>query len=304
MTRLCRGFLASSLLLLACSSAEIGPEQDGPGLEVAEYDYYDTCADESCIEPVIWVHGCPPPEINAEIASHFADVQKQVFLENGYPADYLHTFVFEGAQCDSTIEHAAQLSDMVFDVLDQTGASRVNIVAHSMGALSARVYLAAGGYRYVRDFVSIAGANHGSETAAQGSVWQEQFGWPSFEGAKEMYPSFACWGESSGGESWDAQYWLNGCLASWGRWDWADETPRGDQVDYLSIWNSVDEIVVPQESACLDQEFQNDCESSVNYRVTVPPGPGPCGPMGCPGHITVMWDPAVIQRVFEFITQP
>ena len=304
MTRPCRGFLASSLLLFACSSAEIGPEHEGPGLEVAEYDYHDSCADESCMEPVIWVHGCPPPEIDAATASHFADVQKQVFLEAGYPAEYLHSFVFEGAKCDSNIEYAAQLSDMVFDVLDQTGAARVNIVAHSMGALASRVYIAAGGYRYVRDFVSIGGGNHGSEVAGQGAAWQEMFGWPNFEGAKEMFPPYACWGESSNGESWDAQYWVNGCLAPWGRWEWADETPADDQVDYLSIWNTVDEFVVPQEAACLNQSFANDCSSSVNQAVTVPPGPGPCGPMGCPAHVTIMWDPGVILQVFEFITLP
>lgn len=303
MTRPCSALFGCALLTAACSSAEIGPSDEGPGLDVAHYDYDDTCADESCIEPVIWVHGCPVPMADAEQTSHFSDQQKAFFRQNGYPDDYLYTFLFEGAKCDSNAEYAMQLSDMVFDVLERTGAARVNIVAHSMGALATRVYLAAGGDEYVRDFVSIGGANHGSQVAAQGAAWQEQYGWPNFEGAKEMFPAYACWGEASGGDSWDAQWWVNGCLGPYDRYEYEDETPSGDQVDYLSIWNSVDEMVVPHESACLDQRFQNDCSSSVNLRVTVPPAPGPCGPMGCPGHITMMWDPGVIQQVYDFINE-
>lgn len=291
---------AFSPFLIGCA-ADIG-DADDPGLVIEEdYNSWDPCSDESCMEPIIWLHGCPVPQTNAEAASHFSDAQRQYFLDRGYPSNYLYRFVFSGAQCDSNIAYAQQIANIVSQVRAATGARRVNIVAHSMGALAARLYIAFGGYRYVRDFVSIAGANHGSQTAVQGDAWQDQFGYPAFEGAKEMYPPYACKYETSNGESADVQYWVNGCLKSWGRTAWVDETPHGDEVDYLSIWNTTDEMVIPQQSACINQWRQNDCGSSVNHAVTVPPGPGPCGPTGCPGHIAMMWDPGVMQQVFDFI---
>jgi pimeloyl-ACP methyl ester carboxylesterase len=292
-------------LLGGCAvEADIGDMED-PGLDIeqTETSTSDPCATQSCKEPTIWIHGCPVAQINAEIASHFTDAQRQVFLADGYPSNYLYRFVYQGPQCDSNVAVAQAIADYVKQVRATTGAARVNIVAHSIGSNAARLYLAFGGYRYVRHFVAIAGANHGSLAAQQGGPWQDQFGYPAFEGAKEMYPPYACWGEAWSGEAANIQWWVNGCLTTTGRRVWADETPREDQVDYLSIWNTIDEAVLPHESACLNQSRQNDCASSVNAAVTVPPGPGPCGPTGCPGHVAMLWDPGVMQRVLTFMNQ-
>jgi len=62
---------------------------------------------------------------------------------------------------------AQQLATEVNSVLAQTGASKVDPVVHSMGALAARYYLKnLGGTSYVDDFVSATGVNHGTTVAA------------------------------------------------------------------------------------------------------------------------------------------
>lgn len=278
------------------SSADLHLDVETVSPDGCEYD-------AGCIEPVIWVHGCPPPFGNSEAASHLvADRQQEFFRYRGYPADYLYAFVFSGPNCGSTIDHAQELALLVSQARSATGASKVSIVAHSMGALASRLYIGDGGDKYVRDFVSIAGGNHGGAAAAQGVEWQAQFGYPAYEGAKEMYPPYACEGQASGGAA-DVQYWLNGCLTATGRTVEVDETPSADQIGYLSIWNTMDEMVIPAEAACLGQRFQNDCSNPVNFEVTIGPAPGPCGPTAqCPGHVAVLWEPAIMQLVYDFIT--
>jgi pimeloyl-ACP methyl ester carboxylesterase len=260
-------------------------------------------------EPVILVHGCPPgPPIcvpggdaacdNAEESRLWSRMIDHFRDRGGYPEGYLHTFVASGPPCDSTITQAAELAELVREVRTLHGTAKVDIVAHSMGALTTRLYLL-DGQESIDDFVAIGGGNHGSTLAALGLQWQAQFGAPAYEGAKQMAPPYACEGETSGGAA-DIQLAVNGCLTSAGRSVERDETPGG--VHYLSIWNSTDEIVSPPEASCLNQRFQNDCsDTSVNVQVTVPPGPGPCGPEGCPGHVSMLWDPSVLELTYAFL---
>jgi pimeloyl-ACP methyl ester carboxylesterase len=247
-------------------------------------------------EPVIFVHGCPPPIITTEIASHFFDPMMAYFKAHGYTDAELFRYVSAGPQCDSAITQAAQLAALVDQVRATTGARKVDIVAHSFGALMTRLYLSTSSCK-VDDFVSIAGANHGSEIAEVGVEWQSIFGAPAFEGAKQMYPTYACLGETV--DAADIQFAVNGCLTPTGRTHMVDETPG--QTKYLSIRNSFDIEVVPVESSCLNQRYQNDCRDKVNVEVHVPPGPGPCTPEGCPAHITVVFDPAVMEMTRKFV---
>ena len=262
------------------------------------------------LDPVIFVHGCPPgPPIcittsgaacSNQEESRLWDTMLAYFKARGYPSGLLHRFVASGPACDSTLTQARELSQLVSHVRRVTGAPTVDIVAHSMGALTTRLYLR-GHHGEVDDFVSIAGGNHGSVVAAAGVGWQQQFGAPAFEGAKEMAPPYACRDETSGGAA-DVQFVVNGCLTPTGRTTRRDETPG--QVHYLSIRNSLDEIVSPREASCLNQEAQNDCsDTSVNVEVTVPPGPGPCGPEGCPAHVAMLWDRDVMERAWRFVVR-
>jgi hypothetical protein len=218
------------------------------------------------------------------------------FKARGYPETHLRRFVASGPPCDSAITQARELGQLVRSVRAATGAANVDLVALSMGALTARLYLLEPDNR-VDDFVSIGGANHGSVVASAGVEWQARHGAPAYEGAKQMAPPYACQGQSASAA--DVQFTLNGCLTPAGRTAPRDETPGG--VHYLSIRNSVDEMVSPRESACLNQRRQNDCsDTDVNVEVTVPPGPGPCGPSGCIGHVAMAWDPDVMRMTYEF----
>lgn len=63
---------------------------------------------------------------------------------------------------------AAQLGDRIDSVLAATGWDKVDLVTYSMGGLSSRYYLRSlGGVASVDAWVSIAGPNHGTETASQ-----------------------------------------------------------------------------------------------------------------------------------------
>ena len=248
--------------------------------------------------PIVFVHGCPPPPLDSQAESDAWANMVSFFRAGGYTDDLLHVFVLPGAVCQSTVTWAAELGAFIDDVMVATRSPRVDIVAHSMGAPAARLYIDGGGHKNVRTFVSIAGGNHGSVAALGFAGFQALLGYPAYEGAKEMYPPYACQGQSTAA---DVQFSLNGCLTASGRTVWVDETPHeqgdgtGGQVRYLSIWNPLDEVLIPSESACLNQRFQNDCSDPVNVSVTVLPGP-------LPAHLMIMSNREVMQRVFDLLS--
>lgn len=119
----------------------------------------------------------------------------------------------------SNIVIAAALRDRIDSVRAATGWDKVDLVTHSMGSLSARYYVKnLGGNANVDALVSIAGPNHGTETAAQCAQLLP---------CAEMVP---------GSEFLTA---LNA----------GDETP-GD-VRYATWWSECDGVIVPAESAIL-----------------------------------------------------
>lgn len=285
-------WIALASWLGAC--AVIGEEGD-PSLDQAEY--------AGGLDPVVFVHACPRPPNTEAAATQFFGPMKTFLSGKGYPSAYLNQFLHVGPVCESAIDQAAQLADFVDSVRAATGAPRVDVVAHSFGAFVTRLYLAQGGNRYVRDFVAIGGPNHGTFAAAQGLTWQDLYGYPAYEGVQEMYPPYACAGQTYMGSA-DVQAVMNGCLTPTGRTVWVDETPNGG-VDYLSIRNTLGQEVQPLESACLNQRYQNDCsDTDVNKVVSVGPGPGPCGPAGCPADIAIMFNPGVIDTTYQFIAHP
>ncbi|MDM4719279.1 alpha/beta fold hydrolase [Micromonospora sp. WMMA1363] len=107
--------------------------------------------------PVVFVHGMTTDasDWNAWI---------DMFMADGYRSSELHTWSYDWKQSNATI--AAELQTKVQDVLAATSATKVDIVAHSMGALSSRWYIKNyGGTATVDDFVSVAGPNHGTNVA-------------------------------------------------------------------------------------------------------------------------------------------
>jgi triacylglycerol lipase len=196
-------------------------------------------------DPVVFVHGYGGK------GSDF-DTMVGRFKQAGYPADQLFAIDFTDST-GSNLKSADELKAFVATVLAKTGAPKVDLVAHSMGALSARLYLKNTANVPVRDVVTVAGANHGND-----------LGWLGFgDGAKEMQPAFACQGQSLN----DVQFQLNGCLTDSGRSVDADETP-GDGVAYLAIRTTTDEVISPSESECLRQAKKKDCSDPVNTSVS------------------------------------
>ncbi|MET8977265.1 alpha/beta fold hydrolase [Streptomyces sp. NPDC004539] len=161
--------------------------------------------------PVIFVHGLSSDSSSWD--DWIAD-----FKADGYTASELDAWSYSWSQ--SNVTTAQQLATEVRNVLARTGASKVDIVAHSMGVLSARYYLKnLGGTAYVDDFVSTAGVNHGTTTA----------GWCAW-----LYTSCA---EMNTGSSFLTS--LNS----------GDETPGS--VSYASYWSNCDDALTPDTTAIL-----------------------------------------------------
>ena len=126
--------------------------------------------------PVIFLHGnndtpfptaCNPFGHTHDFAQYFAD--------HGYVPSELWGLGYQGDQCDlistptnrsgvahSTVANVPDLRAFVRAVLDYTGASQVDIVAHSLGVTLARAWIREDhAYRLVRRFVAVDGPNHG-----------------------------------------------------------------------------------------------------------------------------------------------
>ncbi|MEU1179035.1 alpha/beta fold hydrolase [Streptomyces sp. NPDC005820] len=161
--------------------------------------------------PVVFVHG-----ISSSSSSW--DDWVADFKADGYTSAELDAWTYSWSQSNATT--ASQLATEIKNVLARTGASKVDVVVHSMGALSARYYLKnLGGTSYVDDFVSVAGVNHGTSAAS----------WCSW-----LYTSCA---EMVTGSSFLTA--LNS----------GDETPGS--VSYATYWSNCDAAIDPDSSALL-----------------------------------------------------
>ncbi|MET7378591.1 triacylglycerol lipase [Streptomyces sp. NPDC005526] len=86
------------------------------------------------------------------------------FKTDGWPSSYLDQWSYDWHQSNATT--AQQLASEVDKLLTATGASKVDIVSHSMGGLSSRYYLKnLGGTSKVDAWVSLGGPNHGTDSA-------------------------------------------------------------------------------------------------------------------------------------------
>ena len=87
------------------------------------------------------------------------------FAHAGYAQDEVE--VFGGDRCQPNEQLAAQLGDEVDRVLARTGAAKIDLIAHSMGALPARWCVTFGSCAgKVANVVTLSGANHGTALAA------------------------------------------------------------------------------------------------------------------------------------------
>jgi triacylglycerol esterase/lipase EstA (alpha/beta hydrolase family) len=177
-------------------------------------------------DPIIFVHGL------SGSASGWDDWVAD-FEADGYSSSELFAWSYDWTQ--SNVTTASQLATEVKSVLAQTGASKVDIVGHSMGTLSSRYFLKnLGGTSYVDHFVSVAGVNHGTSIASL-------CGW-LYTSCKEMQTGSSFLTALNSG----------------------DETPGS--VSYAAYWSDCDEAINPDTSAELSGATNVDvgCISHTN----------------------------------------
>ena len=105
-------------------------------------------------DPVLLVHG-----FDGSGASWKVMIQR--LLDAGYPASRVDAISYD--RNTSNVDVARQIGKAVDDLRTRTGAARVDIVSHSMGAISSRYYLERlGGTNAVDAWVSLAGVNEGT----------------------------------------------------------------------------------------------------------------------------------------------
>ena len=107
--------------------------------------------------PVVFVHGWSS-------SASVWDPMIERFRADGWPDTHLVAWPYDTRQ--SNVDTAAQLAAHVDSVLAVTGARRVDLVSHSMGALPSRYYARnLGGDARVDGWVSLGGPSHGTITA-------------------------------------------------------------------------------------------------------------------------------------------
>ncbi|WP_239483209.1 hypothetical protein [Burkholderia sp. MS455] len=139
--------------------------------------------------------------------------------ENGFAADRLFVWEYDTSQSTNEVL-AGQFSRYVESVIQKTGAFQINVVAHSLGSLPTRWYIKFGnGVGSVRNWISIAGPNHGTQAAWLCALWDQ--------GCRDMTPG-----------SYVISH-LN------------QEPPTPGPTQYWTFWSSCDEQIAPPSSTAL-----------------------------------------------------
>jgi triacylglycerol lipase len=111
----------------------------------------------SAQDPILFVHGY------VESASLWNTMIAN-FEKDGYSKSLLSAYSYNTSQSNKV--DAEEVKSRVETLLKDTGATKVDIIAHSMGTLNSRWYIKfLGGEAKVDDWVSLGGPNHGTETA-------------------------------------------------------------------------------------------------------------------------------------------
>jgi triacylglycerol lipase len=178
------------------------------------------------VDPILFVHGY------SSSASAW-DTMRSRFIADGWESNRLFAYTFSSSQSNATVAQA--IATRVNEIKAATGATKVDIITHSMGGLSSRYYLKnLGGTANVDDWVSLGGPNHGTSWA------YFCFGTPCVE----MRPGST---------------FLNNLNAT-------DETPGA--VNYRTWWSPCDEVINPDTSTVLSgaTNTQTACLSHSSLR--------------------------------------
>jgi triacylglycerol lipase len=191
-------------------------------------------------DPVLFVHGFT--RSSADFAAY-----KEKFIQTGWSADRLFTIDYTLFTPNEAV--GVQIAAKVAEIRATTGAAKVDIVAHSMGAYGSRYFLKnLGGAAVVDTFVSVSGPNHGTSTATVASCVLPFNGFfIPLVSCQQMVPGSAFLTDLNSG----------------------DETP-GD-VNYVTLRTPGDDLVVPSSSTELDgakNHVSDQIVSHMEYAVT------------------------------------
>src|SRR4051794_19145180 len=115
-------------------------------------------ASASAQDPILFVHGWSEsaPLWNTMIGR---------FEKDGYAKSALSAYTYNTSQ-SNTIDAEEVKSRVEALLKNNAGATKVDIIAHSMGSLNSRYYIKnLGGEAKMDDWVSLGGPNHGTEFA-------------------------------------------------------------------------------------------------------------------------------------------
>ena len=108
-------------------------------------------------DPILFVHGW-----NSNSSTWTTMIGR--FSADGWASNELYNWQYNTSQSNATT--ASQISTKVNEILAATGATKVDIISHSMGGLSSRYYSKnLGGSAKIDEWVSLGGPNHGTDTA-------------------------------------------------------------------------------------------------------------------------------------------
>ncbi|MEU6763178.1 alpha/beta fold hydrolase [Streptomyces sp. NPDC046853] len=163
--------------------------------------------------PVIFVHGYnADPDVWGSL--------RDDFKASGYTDADLFSWGYDTGKSANEVL-SGRFAAYVEQVRAQTGAAKVDVVAHSFGGLVTRWYVKyGGGTGKVAHWASLAGPNHGTATAWACAAWSQA--------CRDMTPG---------------SYVQDGLAEG-------DETP-GD-VAYATWWSNCDEVINPDNSVPLD----------------------------------------------------
>jgi triacylglycerol esterase/lipase EstA (alpha/beta hydrolase family) len=168
-------------------------------------------ASSFALDPILFVHGW-----NGSASNWSTMISR--FEKDGYPKSYLSVYTYESSSRSNRTIAADEVKPRVEALLKATGATKVDILAHSMGSLNSRWYIKfLGGDTKVDDWVSFGGPNHGTTAA------NVCFSTPCLE----MRQNSTFLNELNAG----------------------DETPG--EVNYGTWWSPCDEFIDPDESVIL-----------------------------------------------------
>lgn len=246
-----------ALLLLNCACQA----QDSQSAAASCTDFAKT--------PILFVHG-------SGLDSSSWESMIETFVRQGFPPEYLLAPDMRPRDGDNVRAAETYISDSVEKLLeisearisqhdcDEDPPGHVDIVAHSMGAFSARWFTRFLMPEKVRTLVTLAGANHGTDKLCGRSG----------RGDRQMCPAFS----GSGGDS-EVQRQLNGTLA-----EPLDETPFGigkdssgrprippddlHSIAYFTVRLEPDTWIEPSDSAILDGAGGRTVNSTDAFPVT------------------------------------